>query len=582
MRYSRMFVRTQRDAPAGADTASAALLTRAGFIRQLGAGIYTMQPLGWRSALRIESILREEMAAIGCEELLMPFAQPADLWQETGRFEGVGPEMVRFQDRAGRPMVLAATHEEVATDLVRREVRSYRQLPLAFFQIQSKFRDEPRPRAGLLRAREFLMKDAYSFHATRADFERFYNDCYRAYLRIFTRCGAPVTVVEASGGYMGSEQSHEFMLEAAAGEDVLLICPNGDYAANREIAAPVIEMTEAEPLPLDEVATPGAATIDAVADYLSVDRSRTLKAVFYESGGRLVFVAIRGDFEVNATKLSTLLGVDDLRPASAELIEASGATPGYASPVSLRNVMVVADVSARTPNLVAGANRVGFHLRNVNLDRDYQPELVAEIAAVTAGMPCPVCGAPLEERRGIEVGNIFPLGTRYAAPLRATYLDEHDQEQLIIMGSYGIGVGRLLAAIAEHAHDERGLIWPISIAPFDVHLVLLGREDEARVAANELYAALEANGIESLYDDREESAGVKFNDADLLGIPLRVTIGARSLAAGGVELKGRAQGPEGAEILPLESAVEALTERVMSLRRALLDAAAAAECRTPA
>lgn len=580
MRYSRMFVRTQRDAPAGSDTASAALLARAGFTRQLGAGIYTMQPLGWRSARKIQQILREEMTAIGCEELLMPFAQPAELWRETGRWEAVGPEMVRFADRSGRTLVLAATHEEVATDLVRREVRSYRQLPVAFFQIQSKFRDEPRPRAGLLRAREFLMKDAYSFHATRADFEVFYAACHRAYLRIFARCGAPVTVVEASGGYMGSEQSHEFMLEAAAGEDVLLICPNGDYAANREIAAPTRASEDEDALPLEEVATPDASTIDAVAAFLGVGRERTLKAVFYEAQGRLVFVVIRGDFEVNVTKLGALLGVDELRPAGSELIAASGATAGYASPVGLRDVLVVADVSARVPNLVAGANRAGYHLRNVNLGRDYEPDMVAEIALVTAGMPCPVCGAPLTERRGIEVGNIFPLGTRYSEPLGARYLDEHGQEQTLIMGSYGIGVGRLLAALAEHTHDERGLSWPISVTPFEVQLVLLGADGPAREAAERLYGELQALGVDTLFDDREESAGVKFNDADLLGVPLRAMVGARSLAAGGVELKPRRDGPESVEILPLDDAAGLIAKRVRALHLALEDAARMAETRT--
>lgn len=575
MRYSRMFVRTRRDAPAGSDTASAALLAQAGFTRQLGAGLYTMLPLGWRSARKIQQILREEMEAIGCEELLMPFVQPADLWQETGRWDKVGQEMLHTEDRAGRTLVLAATHEEVATDLVRREVRSYRRLPVAFFQIQSKFRDEPRPRAGLLRAREFLMKDAYSFHTTRADFDAFYAACHHAYLRIFARCGAPVTVVEASGGYMGSERSHEFMLEAAVGEDVLLVCPNGDYAANREIAAPAFAFVEEPALPLEEVATPDASTIEAVAAYLGVGRERTLKAVFYETQGRLVVVVIRGDFEVNVTKLGALLGAADLRPAGAELIAASGAAAGYASPIGLRDVLVVADVSARTPNLVAGANKPGFHLRNVNLGRDYEPDHVAELALVAAGMACPTCGAPLTELRGIEVGNIFPLGTHYSEPLGARYLDEQDQEHTIIMGSYGIGVGRLLAALAEHTHDERGLNWPISVAPFELQLVQLGTDDAARAAAEALYIDLQAAGVDTLFDDREESAGVKFNDADLLGMPLRVTIGARSLAAGGVELKPRAGGSESVEIIPLDDAARVIAARVQGLRKALLDAALA-------
>jgi prolyl-tRNA synthetase len=373
---------------------------------------------------------------------------------------------------------------------------------------------------------------------------------------------------------MGSEQSHEFMLEAAAGEDVLLICPNGDYAANREIAVPSLSFEDEPGLPLEEVATPDAATIEAVANYLGVGRERTLKAVFYESRGQLVFVVIRGDYEVNVTKLGVLLGADDLRPAPAELIAASGAEAGYASPVGLRDVLVVADVSARAPNLVAGANKLGYHLRNVNLGRDYQADRVAKIALVEAGMPCPICGAPLTETRGIEVGNIFPLGTHYSGPLEARYLDEQGQQQTIIMGSYGIGVGRLLAALAEHTHDERGLNWPVSVAPFEVQLVLLGADASARAAAEEIYGALQNLGIDTLFDDREESAGVKFNDADLLGVPLRVTVGARSLAAGGVELKPRAGGPEGIEILPLDKAPAVIVERVRALHQALLSAAA--------
>lgn len=559
MKYSQLLGRTLRDAPTGTDSASAELLIRAGYIRQLAAGIYSMLPLGLRSARRIEAIMREEMEAIGCQELLMPFVQPADLWRETGRTESVGDEMVRFDDRTGRQMVLAATHEEVATDLVRREIRSYRQLPLAFYQIQTKFRDEPRPRAGLLRAREFLMKDAYSFHADQQDFTRFYDACHAAYLCIFERCSIPVIVVESSGGYMSELGSHEFMLEVEPGEDILLVCANGDYAANREVASVEIEIKPEPSAPLEEVATPDSKTIAAVAEYLDVGTDQTLKAVFYDAGGRFVFVVIRGDREVNEAKLMALLGVNELKPASEESIRASGAVPGYASPVGLSGVTVVADLSARTPNLVAGANREGFHLRNVNLERDYSATIVADITAVQAGTPCPNCGAPLEERRGIEVGNIFRLGTKYSSALKATFLDEHGAEHLMIMGSYGIGIGRLLAAIAEQHHDERGLLWPATIAPFDVHVVVLGDDAAVQAQAGTLTERLEASGFEVLVDDRDESAGVKFNDADLIGMPMRVTVSPRSLKAGGFELKRRGDDARSAVTLGLEEVVAALT-----------------------
>lgn len=560
MRYSQMFGKTLRDAPAGTESASAGLLARAGFTRQLGAGIHSYLPLAWRSIRKIEQIIREEMEGIGCYELSMPVAQPADLWQETGRWGDIGDELVRFHDRAGRDMVLAMTHEEVATDLVRREIRSYRQLPVTFFQIQTKFRDEPRPRAGLIRGREFLMKDAYSFHTDEADLHRFYEACHEAYLRAFERCGIPVIVVAAASGIMGGSGSHEYMLEAASGEDVLLVCPNGDYAANREVATTELPMAVEPLLDVEEVATPDSKTIEAVANYLGVDTDRTLKAVFYDVGGRLVFVAIRGDVKVNEHKLMTLLGAQQLQPASEQLILGSGAVPGYASPVNVTDAIVVADLSARTPNLVAGANREGYHLRNVNLGRDYEADFLADIALVEAGAACPVCGTALQETRGIEVGNIFKLGTKYSGPLAARYLDDEGVEHPILMGSYGFGVSRMLAAIAEHNHDERGLMWPAAIAPHDVHLVVLGAQQDVRAAADELYLEWSGAGIDVLYDDRDESAGVKFADADLIGIPVRATVSARSLKAGGVEMKRRSDGQEGARTVERARTLAALTE----------------------
>ncbi|HUG14922.1 MAG TPA: proline--tRNA ligase [Thermomicrobiales bacterium] len=572
MRYSQLFGKTLRDAPAGTETTSAALLARAGFTRQLGAGIHSYLPLAWRSIRKIEQIIREEMEHIGCYELSMPVVQPADLWQESGRLSEIGGELARFKDRSGRDMVLAMTHEEVATDLVRREVRSYRQLPVTFFQIQTKFRDEPRPRAGLIRGREFLMKDAYSFHADEADLDRFYDECNGAYKQAFERCDLPVMVVEAAAGIMGGSGSHEYMLLAAAGEDVLLLCPNADYAANREVATTTLDLAVERPAPIEEVATPESPTIEAVATYLGVGTDRTLKAVFYDVDGRLVFVAIRGDIKVNEHKLMTLLGAKRLAPADEALIRASGAAPGYASPINVHDALVVADLSARAPNLVAGANREGIHLRNVNLGRDFAPDIVADIAMVEAGAPCPLCGLPLEETRGIEVANIFKLGTKYSGPLNARYLDDGGVEHPILMGSYGFGVSRALAAIAEHHHDERGLCWPVTVGPFVVHLVSLGEADEVREAAKGAYEQWTDAGFEVLYDDRDESAGVKFADADLIGIPIRATISARSLKAGGVELKLRRDDQDAARIVPLADALgelETLRGGLLARRQAI-------------
>ncbi len=569
MRYSGMFGKTRRDAPAGTDTASAALLIRAGFVRQLGAGIHSYLPLGWRSIHKIERIIREEMERIDCHELAMPVVHPADLWQETGRWYDIGDELVRFTDRAERDMVLAMTHEEVATDLVRREVRSYRQMPVQFFQIQTKFRDEPRPRAGLLRGREFLMKDAYSFHTDREDLQRFYDDCHRAYLRAFARCGIDVLVVEAASGIMGGEGSHEYMLVADAGEDVLLTCAACGYAANREVARTNLSFPDEALLPVEEVETPDATTIEAVATYLGVGRDRTAKAVFYEADEKLIFVVVRGDRSVNEVKLANIIGAARLAPASDELIRASGAVPGYASPVGLRDAVVVADESARAPNLVAGANREGYHLVNVNLGRDYTPDHVADIMMVEAGDPCPVCAAPLAETRGIEVGNIFKLGTQYSAPLKATYLDENDEEQVMVMGSYGFGVSRMLAAVAERHHDDRGLRWPATIAPFEAHLVLIGNDETARSLADTAYRVMTAEGVEVLYDDRDESAGVKFADADLIGLPIRLTVSSRSIKAGGVEVKQRDQAPNEAVVVPLESLVATIRKRLAAMHEAL-------------
>ncbi|MFZ2488818.1 MAG: proline--tRNA ligase [Anaerolineae bacterium] len=545
MRLSRAFFQTLRDAPGDAELTSHQLLLRAGFIQPLGAGIYSYLPLARRSMDKIEGIIRAEMNAIGGQEVTMPVAHPADLWQQTGRWHTAYPELVHWKDRAGREMTLAMTHEEVVADLARREISSYRQLPQMIYHLQTKFRDEPRPRGGLIRVREFTMKDSYSLDVDEAGLDRQYRAHWQAYFNIFRRCGLDVHAVRADVGMMGGSLSHEYMALTDAGEDTLLLCAACGYAANRQVARVRKPQPAAEALlPVTKVATPDCKSIAELAAFLNVPTSRTAKAVFLRDtgSGRIIFAVVRGDMDVNETKLANVVGASGLQPASEEEIHAIGAQPGYGSPVGVHDcVVVVDDLAAASPNLVAGANEAGYHLLNVTCGRDYTPDIVADIVAARAGDACEACGAALQMARGIEVGNIFKLGTRYAEALGALYTDAEGNKRPIVMGSYGIGVGRLLATVAELSHDAAGLIWPVSIAPFQVHLVVLPKKapDAARVA-DALYAELIAAGIEVLYDDREDpSAGVKFNDADLIGLPLRVTVGAKALQEGGVELKRR-------------------------------------------
>ncbi len=564
MRMSSLFSQTLREAPAEAEVASHQLLLRAGFIRPLATGIFSYLPLARRSMARIENIMRAEIEAIGGQELSMPVVHSAEVWKQSGRWYQVGSEMARFKDRANRDMVLAMTHEEIAATLVRGEVRSYRQLPALIYHIQTKFRDDPRPRAGLIRVREFTMLDSYSLDADEAGLDRQYRAHYQAYFNLYHRCGLPVRAVKADTGMMGGQVAHEFMYLTPVGEDTLLFCDACGYAANRQVARFRKSEPPAEaPLPLEKVATPHTTTINDLAALLGIPAARTAKAVFMmatldEADGpveRFVFAVVRGDMEVNETKLANAVHARDLRPATEEEIRATGAVPGYASPIGLKDVLVVVDdLAARSPNLVAGANQEGFHLLHTNYGRDYQATIVADLAAARDGDACERCGAPLRSSRGVEVGNIFKLGTRYTQPLGATYLDESGQPHAVVMGSYGIGVGRLLACIAEEHHDERGLIWPISVAPYQVHLVsLAGKSEQVARTAEQLYHDLRAAGVEVLYDDRGESAGIKFNDADLIGAPLRLTLGERSLKQGGVELRRRDAG-EGS-LLPLNNAV---------------------------
>jgi prolyl-tRNA synthetase len=542
MRMSHLFGRTLRDAPGDVELPSHRLMLRAALIRPLGAGIYSLLPLGWRVVRKIEQIIREEIDAIGGQEMLMPVVHPADIWRESGRYQVVGPELTRFQDRGERDMVLAMTHEEIVTDLARQEINSYRQLPMLVYHIQTKWRDEPRSRGGLIRVREFTMKDSYTLDLDDAGLDVQYRNHWRAYERIFRRVGLDFVVVGADTGMMGGTASHEFMALSPYGEDIVLICPNGDYADNREVATFTREAPSDEALlPLEEVETPNTTTIQSLADFLHIPLSRTAKAVFFKGdSGKFVFTVIRGDLEVNETKLRKASGELGLTPATVEEIRAIGAEPGYGSPIGVRDAFIVIDESVRdSPNLVAGANRIGWHSLNTNPGRDYTPDVIADIAAAEAGFPCPKCGAPLITERAIEVGNIFKLGTRYSKVLGANYLDAEGMSHPIYMGSYGIGSGRVAATVVEQHHDERGIAWPASVAPFDVSLLWIGGSSAPREAADRLYDELQAAGVEVLYDDRPERAGVKFNDADLIGNPIRVSVSTRTLERGEAEIKLR-------------------------------------------
>jgi|DEB19_MinimDraft_3_1074340.scaffolds.fasta_scaffold00308_12 prolyl-tRNA synthetase len=570
MRISQLFFTTLREDPADAEMPSHRLLLRAGYIRPLGAGIYSLLPLGMRVNMRVTQVIREEMNAIGGQEMLMPVVHPADLWRETGRYDQIGPEMGRFKDRGGREMVLAMTHEEVVTDLLRKLISSWRQLPQQVYHFQTKWRDEPRARGGLIRVREFTMKDAYSADRDEAGLERSYNLYYHAYTRIFARLGLRALAVASDVGMMGGSLAHEFMAPSPHGEDTLVICDACGAAANRQVAivqrpTPAAEAAQ----PIEEVATPNAPTIEALAAQLGVGRERTAKAVFFaDRDARLIVAIVRGDDDVEETKLTNALGARDLRPAREEEIRAAGMEPGYASPIGAKGATIVVDtLVAASPNLVAGANKHGYHLKNVNIPRDFTPDHIVDIASARAGDPCLACGKPLRLENGIEVGNIFKLGTRYTAALGAVYADEDGATHPIIMGSYGIGVGRAVACVAEAHHDEKGLAWPSEVAPFDAQVALLSAAKDSRVDAQAdlLERAAAAAGLELLIDDRSETPGVKFADAELLGAPWTITISPRSLDAGGAELTYRATGER------TVVAIEELPAKIAAAKRAARD-----------
>jgi len=576
MRISQLFGSTLRDVPAEADTIGHGLLLRAGYVRQLAAGIFTNMPLAQRTLRKIETIIREEMDAIGGQEMTMPVVHPADIWKETERWYQIGDELTRFHDRGERDMVLAMTHEEVVTDLVRKDINSYRQLPKLVYQLQTKWRDEPRPRAGLIRTREFVMKDSYSLDMDDEGLDKQYRAHYQAYYNIFHRCGLKVISVASDTGMMGGKLAHEFMYLTDIGEDTLLIDEASQYYANAEVAnfTKSIPATE-EALPLDEVATPDTKTIEALAELLGIPKSKTAKAVFMvatmvegtDKTEQFIFAVVRGDMDVNLIKLANVTQAKALRPATEDEIRAVGAEPGYGSPIGVKDCLIVVDdVIPQSANLVAGANKEGYHYLNTNANRDYKPDIVADIALAQDGYTAPDGKGTLQAVRGVEVGNIFKLGTRYTANMGATYADKDGNNIPVVMGSYGIGVGRLLACIAEEFHDDNGLNLPIVVAPYQVHLVGLKGADEE---AEQLYTDLLKQGVEVLFDDRDERPGVKFNDADLIGVPIRLTISKRSLENGGVEYKLRRE--DDREIVPMDALMARIQQDITMLNGEILD-----------
>jgi len=559
MKVSQLFGKTLRQTPAEAENASHQLLLKSGMIRQLASGVYSYMPMCLRSIQKIEGIIREELNAIGAQELLMPALQPFEIWVETGRDLAFGENLFTLNDRRDRTLALGPTHEEVITSLVRHQVQSYRDLPLILYQIQTKFRDEPRPRGGLLRVREFGMKDMYSFHTDVESLNEIFPKVVEAYKRIYERCGLRFLIVEADSGAIGGKESNEFMVIADSGEDTIINCPSCGYTANVEKAESVKPRSDAgQPLPMEEVSTPGMKTIEEVANFLHIKPGQTLKAVFYNCDGDIVLVSIRGDIEVNEIKLRNAIGCHELRLATDEELVKAGLVAGYASPIAVKSVKRIADDSITMgTNFVAGANKPDKHIKNVNYPRDFQVDLITDIANAKAGDHCPKCSAALTAIKGIEVGHVFKLGTKFTERLGANYLDRDGVSRPIIMGTYGIGIGRLLASAIEQNNDEKGIIWPVAIAPYHIYLCPLSIDNaEMLKATDKLYKELTDAGIEVLYDDRLESPGVKLNDADLLGMPLRVVISPRTLKNTSVEVKQRRE--KNASILPLEGVVEKL------------------------
>ena len=565
MRVSLLFGKTLRDDPADAEIASHRLMVKAGLINQVVSGVYSYLPLAWRSVRKIENIIREEMDAAGAQELRLPALQPQDIWDLSGRNQIFGDDMFRLSDRRDRPLVIAPTHEELLTKLVAANVNSYRDLPIILYQIQTKFRDEPRPRAGLIRVREFDMKDAYSFDDSEDQLDTSYKAMREAYKRIYRRCGVTVKMVDADSGAIGGKDSQEFMAPANAGEDTIIFCDSCQYAANVETAKVFIPAGKKDSLgDMQEVSTPGVKTINDLTQFFDIPASKTLKVVFYWVDGEVVIATIRGDLEVNMTKLSNALGTSEIRLATPYEVTTAGLVAGSASPIGLDGIRKIADCSIEFgTNFVVGANVEGRHLQNANYPRDFEVDKITDIALAEEGLACQQCHSPLETLRGIEVGHIFKLGTRYSEIMGAYFSDADDKQHPITMGCYGIGVGRLLAAVIEQNHDENGIVFPISIAPYQVWLTALdvGKDHVAKVS-NELYETLTRNGVDVLYDDRLESAGVKFKDADLIGLPIRVVFSARNIKQGVVEIKLRSRND--AETSPINEAVARIKDLTLA------------------
>jgi len=569
MRYSRAFIPTQKEVPKDATTPSHVLLLRAGYVRMVGAGLYELLPLGTRVLHRIAAIVREEMDRSGAQELLMPALLPAEYFKESGRWEGFGDTLVRLKDRKGGEYHLGPTHEEIITDLVRREVKSYRQLPFNLYQIQMKYRDEPRPRAGLLRCREFLMKDAYSFDASDEAALESYAHMRDAYHRIFHRLGLEYRVVEADTGAMGGSTSAEFQVLAQNGEDAIVACTSCEYAANVEVAETRPETGE-PPAPHDrpeveKVHTPGAHTIDEGVSFLreGVRPETMLKSLLYVAGDRTVLAVVRGDHDLNEIKLARHLGVPEVRMASdAEVREATGADVGFAGPVGFDGRVVADPAATRVVDAVTGANETDYHFKNVCYGRDWKAD-VADLRQVSEGDACPSCGSKLNLYRGIEGGHIFVLGTHYSAKMGATFLDDAGEDKPVIMGCYGIGISRLIAAAVEQYNDDDGMCWPMPIAPHQVIVTPIGRDDSVSEAADRLYAELSSGGVDVLLDDRDERPGVKFKDADLLGVPLRVTVGGRGLKAGELEVKKRTE--DQPTMVPVDEVADRVRDLVLEM-----------------
>ena len=555
MKASKMFLSTLREVPSEAEIPSHILLLRAGMIKKLVSGVYAFMPLGFRSLRKIEQIVREEMDAAGGQEVLMSALQPAELWQESGRWYAYGPEMWRLKDRNDREFCLGPTHEEIFTDVVRQQVSSYRQLPLNLYQIQTKYRDEARPRFGLIRSREFIMKDAYSFDRDEAGLDESYKQRYDAYEKVFDRCGLKYRAVVADSGAIGGNNSHEFCALSEVGEEEIVYCEHCSMAATAERAAFKDEPgAAAEELPLEKKHTPGTKTIEAVAEFLGLEQKQTIKALLLQSfdpedpKSEIKYIAcfIRGDRQLNMTKLVNALGLPEYAVQFADeaaMAAETGCVGGFTGPIGLHNCTIVADTElVNTKNLCAGACEADHHYINVNYGRDYKADIVTDIKLLQAGDPCPVCGAPVKSARGIEVGQVFKLGTKYSKAMSLNFKDENQQEHPVLMGCYGIGVTRTLAAIVEQNHDDNGIIWPMSVAPYHAVITVINPKDEVQMSlAGSIFARLEAAGLEVVVDERDERPGVKFKDADLLGFPIRITVGKKA-ADGIVEYKLRRGG----------------------------------------